>query len=146
MTRVDGSRAYYAGAGVALVTSFLIVWTSIVRDDGQAMGNFGVIMAAMVGSFATRFQPRGIARAMLGVAVMQVLIGIAIATAPIHGCGAGWGFQSRSVQQRLRSTLALFGCVLPEGCQKPHRGRLTGFAKTAAAFTSPKHPDGTPFR
>jgi hypothetical protein len=65
------------------VTSFLIVWTSIVRDDGQAMGNFGVIMAAIVGAYATCFRPSGMARTMLGVTAMQVLVGIAVATAPI---------------------------------------------------------------
>ena len=76
-------RAYRAGASVAFGTSFLIVWTTIVRDDGQAMGNFGVIMAAMVGAFAVLFRPSGMARTMLGVAVMQVLVGIAAVTAPI---------------------------------------------------------------
>lgn len=83
MTRPLESRAYRAGIAVAFVTSFLIVWTSIVRDDGQAMGNFGVIMAAMVGAYATNFRPAGMARTMLGVAAMQVLVGIAVATAPI---------------------------------------------------------------
>ncbi len=83
MSESEVGRAYLAGVGVALLTSSLIVWTAIVRDDGQAMGSFGVIMAAMTAAFATRFRPLGIARAMLGVAVMQVLIGTAIATAPI---------------------------------------------------------------
>ena len=83
MTGMLGGRAYCAGVAVAVVTSFLIVWTTIVRDDGQGLGNFGVIMAAMVGAFAVRLQPAGMARTMLGVAAMQVLIGIAIATAPI---------------------------------------------------------------
>lgn len=40
-------------------------------------------MAAMVGAFATCFRPSGLARTMLAVAAMQVLVGIAIATAPI---------------------------------------------------------------
>ena len=77
------SRAYGAGMAVAFVTSFLIVWTSIVRDDGQALGNFGVIMAAMVGAIAAWFRPAGMARTMLAVAAMQMLVGIAVATAPI---------------------------------------------------------------
>ena len=83
MTGPLESRPYRAGIAVALVTSFLIVWTSIVRDDGQAMGNFGVIMAAMVGTYATCFRPSGMARTMLGVTAMQVLVGIAVVTAPI---------------------------------------------------------------
>jgi len=79
----ESRRAYRAGVAVAFVTSFLIVWASIVRDDGQAMGNFGVIMAAMVGAFAAWFRPAGMARTMLAVAAMQMLIGLAVATAPI---------------------------------------------------------------
>jgi hypothetical protein len=83
MTGPYESRAYRAGVAVAFVTSFLIVWTSIVRDDGQALGNFGVIMAAMVGAFAAWFRPAGMARTMLAVAAMQMLVGLAVATAPI---------------------------------------------------------------
>lgn len=82
-TRASGSRAYNLGVGVALVTSFLTVWTTIVRDDGQGMLFFLIVMAAAVGGFATRFQAAGMARTMLGVAAMQALLGTAIATAPI---------------------------------------------------------------
>ena len=79
----SGSRAYRAGVGVAVVTSFLTVWVTIVRDDGTGIGWFLVIMAAVAGAFAAWFRPPGMARAMIGVAVMQLLLGIAIATAPV---------------------------------------------------------------
>ena len=75
-------RFYRAGLAVALVTSLLIVWTTIVRDDGSGLATFGVIMAALVGGFATSFRAQGLARTGLGVAVMQGLIGIGMATAP----------------------------------------------------------------
>src|SRR5207344_1329543 len=81
-TAMIGSRAYTAGAGVAILTSFLTVWTTVVRDDGNGLGFFMLIMAAVVGGFAARFQPAGMARTMLGVAIMQVLLGALIATAP----------------------------------------------------------------
>ncbi|MDP5277577.1 hypothetical protein Q9Q95_01470 [Sphingomonas sp. DG1-23] len=80
--KLSGSRAYRAGAAIALVSSFLTVWTTIVRDDGNGAGFFLVIMAAAVGGFAAWFRPAGMARTMLGVAVMQALFGVAIATAP----------------------------------------------------------------
>ena len=83
MRRMNGNGAYRAGVAVAAVTSFLIVWTTIVRDDGSGTGNFGVIMAAMVGAFAVLARPSGMARTMLGVAVMQILVGVAAATAPV---------------------------------------------------------------
>jgi hypothetical protein len=81
-TGASGSRAYRAGAAVALVTSFLTVWTTIVRDDGNGISFFLLIMAALVGGFSAWFRPAGMARTMLGVAIMQALLGVAIATAP----------------------------------------------------------------
>jgi hypothetical protein len=83
MTGSSGSRAYYAGVAIALVTSFLTVWTTIVRDDGNGIGFLLLVVTAAVGAFAAWFRPAGMARAMLGVAVMQVLVGVAIATAPV---------------------------------------------------------------
>ncbi len=78
----SGSRAYRAGITVALVTSFLTVWTTIVRDDGNGIGFFLLIMAAVVGGFSAWFRPAGMARTMLGVAFMQALLAVAIATDP----------------------------------------------------------------
>jgi hypothetical protein len=81
--RASGGWAYRAGVAVAVVTSLLTVWTTIVRDDGNGMGFFELIMAAAVGGFAAWFRPAGLARTMLGVAIMQALLGVAIATAPL---------------------------------------------------------------
>lgn len=78
----SGRAAYRAGAAVALVTSFLTVWTTIVRDDGTGLDFFLLVMAAAVGGFSAWFRPAGMARAMLGVSIMQILVGVAIATAP----------------------------------------------------------------
>jgi hypothetical protein len=64
------------------VAAFVTVWTTTVRDDGNGLGFFAVVMAAGVAGFATRFRPAGMARGFFGVAVMQVLIAMAIATAP----------------------------------------------------------------
>jgi len=79
----SGSKAYRAGVGVVLVTSLLTVWTTVVRDDGNGIGFFMVIMASLVGGFAAWFRPDGLARTMLGVAIMQATVGALIATAPV---------------------------------------------------------------
>ena len=79
----SGSRAYRAGVAVALLTSLLNVWTTIVRDDGNGIGFFMLIMAAVVGGFAAWFRPAGMARTMFGVAIMQAMVGVLIATAPV---------------------------------------------------------------
>jgi len=46
------SGSYRAGIGVAVVAALLTVWTTIVRDDGNGIGFFMVIMAVAVGWFA----------------------------------------------------------------------------------------------
>ena len=79
----SGSGAYRAGIVVATVAAFLTVWTTIVRDDGNGMGFFMVILAVAVGWFAAWFRPAGMARTMVGVAVMQAMVGALIATAPV---------------------------------------------------------------
>lgn len=76
------SRAYRAGVAVALLTAVLTLWTTVVGDDGNGIGFFMLIMAAAVGGFAAGFGAGGMARTMLGVAIMQAVLGIAIATAP----------------------------------------------------------------
>ena len=78
-----GRLAVRMGIAVVMVTPLLIMWTTIVRDDGSGAGSFMLILAAGVGSFATRFEPAGMARAMVGVAVMQAALGALSATAPI---------------------------------------------------------------
>jgi hypothetical protein len=80
--QASGSWNYRTGVAVALATSFLTVWTTIVRDDGEGIGFFLLIMAAVVGAFAAWFRPAGMARTMIGIAIMQALFGVAIATAP----------------------------------------------------------------
>jgi len=81
--KASGSRAYRVGVAIVLVTSFLTVWTTIVRDDGNGMGFLLLVVTAAVGAFAAWFRPAGMARAMLGVAMMQALVGVAVATAPV---------------------------------------------------------------
>lgn len=75
-------RAFSAGVAVAVVTSLLAVWTTVVHDDGNGIGFFMLIMTALVGAFAAWFRPAGMARAMAGVAIMQAMLGSLIATAP----------------------------------------------------------------
>ena len=93
MTGLSESGAYRAGVAVAVLASFLTVWTSIARDDGTGIGWFLVIMSAVVGGFAAWFRPAGMARTMLGVAIMQTLLGIAIATAPMSATMPGGWFK-----------------------------------------------------
>lgn len=79
----NSTGAYRAGIVVALVVAFLTIWTTIVRDDGGGASFFMIILAVGVGWFAAGFRAAGIARTMVGVAVMQICLGALIATAPV---------------------------------------------------------------
>lgn len=81
--RAGGIPTYRAGAAVVALTSFLIVWTTIVRDDGTGEAFFMLILAAAVGGYTARFRPGGMARTMLGVAMMQILLTLLVVTAPV---------------------------------------------------------------
>lgn len=79
----NGRLAFRMGIALAAVTSLLIMWTTIVRDDGGGAGAIMLIMGAATGSYAAKFQPAGMARTMVGVSVMQAALGALAATAPI---------------------------------------------------------------
>ncbi len=79
----SGRQAYRGGVGIAITGAFLTVWTTIVRDDGSGIGHFMLLLAIAVGWFSAWFEAAGMARTMFGVAVMQVLHGLLVATAPI---------------------------------------------------------------
>jgi len=83
MSEPSHKRSYLPGVTAAGLSSLLTVWTTIVRDDGTGGAYFMLILAVMVGWFAAGFQPAGMARTMLGVAIMQLLNGVLVATAPV---------------------------------------------------------------
>jgi predicted membrane channel-forming protein YqfA (hemolysin III family) len=115
-------KAYRAGIVVAVVTSFLTVWATVVHDDGNGIGFFMVIMAAAVGGFSAWFRPDGMARTMFGVAIMQGLLGVAIATAPITANVPGGSFKallfSGSIAALWLISAALFR-IASKGHRKP---------------------------
>ena len=86
MVTNSGRIAYRAGIGVAVAASLLTMWATIVREDDvythASLTFLFLVLTAWVGAFAAWFRPAGMARAMLGVAIMQALLIVAIATAP----------------------------------------------------------------
>lgn len=81
--RVNGNRAFRIGAAIALGASFLLVWTTLVRDDGNGLFHLEILLAGAVAAFACKLSGGGMARTMAGLSAMQALVGIAVATAPI---------------------------------------------------------------
>lgn len=86
-TRAGVSMAYRGGVAAALAAAFLMIWMNlavgIVGEDNPLNFNFFMLVfAAAIGAFTARGEPAGLARAMLGVAAVQILLAIAIATDP----------------------------------------------------------------
>lgn len=83
-----GNIAYRLGAAVAVGASLLQVWMNLAvgivgsEDNPVNQGFFLVVATAACCAFTARFRADGMARAMLAVAGMQTLLGLAIATAP----------------------------------------------------------------
>ncbi len=118
----SSNRAYRAGIAVAVLASFLTVWTTIVRDDDGG-GFFLLIMAAAVGAFAVRFEPAGMARTMVGVAVMQLAVRPGRRDGARGREHAGRLFESLAVQRVLCGAVAGVGwhfSVWPQ-TQSPRR-------------------------
>lgn len=82
VAKMTGNAAYRCAAGVALAATFLLVWVNgavgIIGDasnDANSMYG-GVLAVGMIGGIIARFQPRGMARAMLATALAQVLVAV----------------------------------------------------------------------
>ncbi|TFH55376.1 MAG: hypothetical protein E4G90_11860 [Gemmatimonadales bacterium] len=80
LARRMASIAYRAALGVALAAALLLVWVNgavgIIgseRNDANLM-YAGVLAAGVVGAIISRFQPRGMARALFAMALAQASV------------------------------------------------------------------------
>lgn len=89
--RRSGSPAYRIGAGVAIAGAFLVVWVNgavgiIGSEDNAAnLVYYGVLAVGLVAALIARFEPQGMARAMIATAVAQASVFVVALI-------AGWGF------------------------------------------------------
>lgn len=83
--RITGSRAYRAAVGVAVILIWINLAVGIIgTEDNPANLMFGgVIAIGIIGALIARFQPQGMARALLATAIAQAL-------AAVTGLVAGW--------------------------------------------------------
>jgi len=90
--RASGAWSYRIGVGLAVFASALLLWFNgavgiIGSEDNPAnLLYLGVILAALVGSVASRFRAGGMALAMAAAAALQVIVGV---LAVLRGWGAG---------------------------------------------------------
>lgn len=75
--RMTGDRAYRAAVGLALAAALLLIWANaavgvIGSEDNPANLMYGGVLAVgLVGAAIARFQPGGMARALLATALAQ---------------------------------------------------------------------------
>lgn len=80
--RVTGNSAYRAAVGVALAAAFILVWMNLAvgiigNEDNPANLMFGGVLAvAIIGAVIARFQPHGMARALVATALAQALVAV----------------------------------------------------------------------
>jgi hypothetical protein len=91
--RATRHPAYRAGAGLAILAAFLLVWLSlgvgIIGKDGDLANlmYFGVLAVGIIGAFIAGFRPLGMARALLATALAQALVAL---IAWVAGLGLPW--------------------------------------------------------
>jgi len=91
--RLTGNRAYRAAVAVALAAAFILVWMNLAvgiigSEDNPANLMFGGVLAVgIVGAVIARFEPRGMARALVATALAHALVAVIALV-------AGWGWDA----------------------------------------------------
>jgi hypothetical protein len=80
--RMTGNALYRAAVGVAVVAAFILVWINLAvgiigsEDNPANLMYGGVLAVALIGAVIGRFQPMGMAHALLATALAQTLVGV----------------------------------------------------------------------
>lgn len=85
-----GNVAYRAAVGVALAAALFLVWSVLavgvigVEGDPADLMYFGVLGVGIIGAVIARFQPHGMARALLATALALALVAVIALIAGKH--------------------------------------------------------------
>lgn len=94
--RKTASFPYRTAVGIALAAAFILVWINgavgiIGNEDNDAnMMYFGVLAVGFVGTVVARFQPQGMALALVATALAQVLVAVVALVAGSGSSGPIW--------------------------------------------------------
>jgi hypothetical protein len=90
--RMTGDGSYRAAVAVAVAAAFLIVWVNLAvgiigSEDNRANLMFaGVLAVGLIGAVIARFQPHGMARALVAMAIAQAVVaGVALVLGSLEG-------------------------------------------------------------
>lgn len=80
ITRKVKNSAYKIAVGLGLLTGFLLIWVSlavgIIGDEDNPVNvlYFGVLFFGFIGSIVSQFKPKGMAKVLFTVALLQFLV------------------------------------------------------------------------
>jgi hypothetical protein len=80
--RATGSGAYRAAVGIATTAAFILVWMNLAvgiigtEENSLNLMYGGVLAVGIAGAVIARFQPYGMASAMVAVALAQVMVAV----------------------------------------------------------------------
>jgi hypothetical protein len=85
--RTTVNSAYRAAVGVAVAAAFILVWMNLAvgiigsEDNPANLMYGGVLAVGIIGAAIARFEPHGMARALVATALAQALVGVIALTA-----------------------------------------------------------------
>jgi hypothetical protein len=87
IAKKEGTTAYRAAVGVAVATALVLVWINaaagIIGDDEFFnLIYFGVLAVGIAGALLSRLEPRGMALALVAMAIAQMLVPLIVLTLP----------------------------------------------------------------
>jgi hypothetical protein len=91
--RTTGDVAYRAAVGVALAAASILIWMNLAvgvigtEDNPANLLHGGVLAVGIVGAVVARFQPHGMARALVATALAQALVGVIALIAGLGSAG-----------------------------------------------------------
>jgi peptidoglycan/LPS O-acetylase OafA/YrhL len=94
--RTPDNAAYKSAVGLALAAAFLLFWVNgavgiigAARDDANLM-YYGVLAIGGIGAIIARFQPHGMALALIVTALAQALVAVIALIAGLGSTGPRW--------------------------------------------------------
>lgn len=94
--RKTKNKAHRFAVGVALAAAFILIWVNgavgiIGTENNDANFMYGGVLAVgIIGAVIARFQPQGMARALVATAIAQVLVAVIALIAGLGSAAPTW--------------------------------------------------------
>ena len=96
VARTMANIAYRAAVGVAVAAALILVWVNLAvgligtEDNPANLMYIGVLAIGIIGAIIARFQPHGMARALVATALAQTLVAVIALIARLGSTGPIW--------------------------------------------------------